>query len=320
MPRIIRRALYQKLRDLPELQEFQRDFRSLCGLKLAFVDELGVGHDSDPGCSALCAAMASSEAGRAMCARRRQALFAETVGQPAWAICDAGLVEVVVPLRISGIPAGFFVFAGAAEQPPDPPSRRKVRHLLHKAGVEIEEGELDRLMDESPVISRETLAACRRIVHLAAKQIALKITDQLAAPETRLPSAVLKACGFIHSRGLVDDITLAQVARHSGVSEGHLSRMFHRATGLTFREYVAQVRVEHAKALLLSTSKGVTEIAYESGFQSLSQFHRVFRKAFDATPGTIRRRRDGALRKVQSPTITTALVWPAPTPAASTRP
>jgi AraC-like DNA-binding protein len=301
MPRILRRALYQKLRDLPDLQEFMRDFKSLTGLKLAFVDELGLGDEGHPGCSALCAAMASSEAGRTMCARLRQGLFAESGGLPASATCDAGLVEVVVPLRISGIPAGFFVFAGAVEQAPDPPSRRKVRHLLHKAGVDIAECELNRLMDESPVVSRESLAACRRIAHHAARQIALKITDQLATAGTHLPPAVLKACGFIHARGMVDDITLAHVARHCGVSEGHLSRMFHRATGLTFREYLAQVRVEHARALLLSTSKGVTEIAYESGFQSLSQFHRVFRKAFDAPPGAIRRRRESAPRTGPQP-------------------
>jgi AraC-like DNA-binding protein len=291
MPRIIRRALYQKLREMPELQEFQRDFEQLSGLKLAFVDELGMGEDSNPGCSALCAAMASSEAGRAICARLRQGLFAEAAGQPTCTTCDAGLVEVVVPLRISGIPAGFFVFAGAAEQKPDLPSRHKVRHLLHKAGVDIGESELNRLMDASPVVSREALAACRRIAHLAAKQISLKVTDQLADPETCMPPAVLKACGFIRARGLVDDISLTQVARHCAVSEGHLSRMFHHATGLTFREYVAQVRLEHAKALLLSTSRGVTEIAYESGFQSLSQFHRVFRKAFNTTPGAIRSQR-----------------------------
>jgi len=291
MPRIIRRALYQKLRDSPELQEFQRDFELLSGLRLAFVDDLGMAGDCVAGDSELCAAMAESATGRAMCARQRHGLFIEAAEHPACAMCDAGLAEVVVPVRISGIPAGFFVFGGVAVEVPNPPARHKARHLLRKAGVEIDDARLDQLLDASPVLPRETLAAYQRIAHLAAKQISLKVTDQLADPETQMPLAVLKACGFIRAHGLVDDITLAQVARHCAVSEGHLSRMFHHATGLTFREYVAQVRIEHAKALLLSTSRGVTEIAYESGFQSLSQFHRVFRKAFSTTPGTMRRQR-----------------------------
>lgn len=172
---------------------------------------------------------------------------------------------------------------------PLPAGRHKVRHLLRKAGVEIDDAQLDRLLDTSPVLSHESLMAYQRIAHLAARQLALKVTDQLVDPEARMPPAVLKACGFIRLRALMEDVSLALVARHCGVSDGHLSRMFHHATGLTFREYVAQVRVEHAKALLLHSCKGVTEIAYESGFQSLSQFHRVFRKAFGTPPGAMRR-------------------------------
>ena len=294
MPRIIRRALYQKLRELPDLREFQRDFELLSGLRLAFVDELGMGEECAAGANGMCAAMAESAAGRAMCARLRHGLFTTAVDQPACAMCDAGLAEVVVPLRISGIPAGFFVFGGVAAQVPDPPARHKARHLLRKAGVEIGDAELDRLLDASPVLPRATLEAYQRIAHLAAKQISLKVTDQLADPEAKMPPAVLKACGFIRSHALLEDVSLTLVSRHCGVSEGHLSRLFHHATGLTFREYVAQVRIEHAKALLLHSGKGVTEIAYESGFQSLSQFHRVFRKTFGEPPGAMRRGHQGA--------------------------
>ncbi len=295
MPRIIRLALYQKLRELPEMQVFQRDFELLSGLKLAFVDELGLGDDCATENSPLCSAMKVSAAGRAVCSRLRHGLFAEAAEHPACALCDAGLAEVVVPVRISGIPAGFFVFGGVTVQKPDLPAQHKARHLLRKAGVEIDDKELEQLLAESPIRSQDALAAYQRIAHLAAKQIALKVTDQLADPESKMPPAVLKACGFIRSRALVDDVSLAQVARYSGVSEGHLSRLFHHTTGLTFREYVSQVRIDHAKNLLLQSAKGVTEIAFESGFQSLSQFHRVFRKAFGTTPGAMRRQRQGTM-------------------------
>jgi AraC-like DNA-binding protein/ligand-binding sensor protein len=296
MPRIIRRALYQKLREMPELVAFQRDFERLSGLRLDFVDELGMCGDGIPAGSGLCAAMAADPAGRAMCARLRHGLFAATVNhQPACAVCDAGLVEVVVPMRISGITAGFFLFHGVAEQQPDLPARHKTRHLLRKAGVGIGDAELDALMDAVPVRDSGVLDALRRIAHLAARQLALKITDRLADPEARMPVAVAKACGFIRAHALCEEIPLTRVARHCGMSDGHLSRMFHHATGLTFREYVTQVRLEHARGLLLRSGRSITEISGESGFQSLSQFHRVFRKAFGMSPGCLRRsgRTDG---------------------------
>jgi AraC-like DNA-binding protein/ligand-binding sensor protein len=288
MPRIIRRALYQKLRELPELLEFQRDFELLSGMKLAFVNELGLGDDLRRDRLPLCAAMNASEAGRAMCARSRHALLANTGDHSSCMVCDAGLSEAAVPLNISGIKAGYFMFGGTAPLPPNQPTIQKARHLLKKNGIHIDDRDLETWLSQTPVMPAETLDAYKRIVHLAAKQIALKVTDQLVDPEVAMPPSVVKACGYIRSRALVDDINLAEVARHCCVSEGHLSRIFHHATGLTFREYLTQVRIERAKSLLLNSGKSVTEIAYESGFQSLSQFHRVFRKIHGVSPGEMR--------------------------------
>ena len=288
MPRIIRRALYQKLRELPELLEFQRDFERLSGLKLTFLDELGLGDEMRQDRLPLCAAMTASEAGRAMCARSRHALLANAGDHSSCMLCDAGLSEAATPLNISGIKAGYFMFGGTAPQPPNQQTIQKARHLLKKNGIHIEDRDLETWLSQTPVMPSETLDAYKRIVHLAAKQIALKVTDQLVDPEVAMPPSVIKACGFIRSRALVDDINLADVARHCCVSEGHLSRIFHHATGLTFREYLTQVRIERANSLLHHSGKSVTEIAYESGFQSLSQFHRVFRKIHGASPGKSR--------------------------------
>jgi AraC-like DNA-binding protein/ligand-binding sensor protein len=294
MPRIIRRALYQKLRDLPELLEFQRDFELLSGMKLAFVNELGLGDDLRRDQLPLCAAMNGSEAGRAMCARSRHALLANSGDHSSCLLCDAGLSEVAVPLNISGIKAGYFMFGGTAPQSPNQQTIQKARHLLKKNGICVDDNDLEALIAQSPVMPLVVLDAYRRIVHLAARQIALKVTDQLIDPDAAMPSSVIKACGYIRARALVDDINLAEVARHCCVSEGHLSRIFHHATGLTFREYLTQIRIERAKSLLLNSGKSVTEIAYESGFQSLSQFHRVFRKIYGVSPGGIRSRSTGA--------------------------
>jgi AraC-like DNA-binding protein len=293
MPRIIRRALYQKLRELPELVEFQRDFELLSGMKLAFVDELGLGDDLRRDRLPLCSAMNASDSGRAMCARSRHALLANAADQSGCLLCDAGLSEAAIPLNISGIKAGYFMFGGTAPLPPNQQTIQKARHLLKKNGIPIDDRDLETWLCQTPVVPAETLDAYRRIAVLAAKQIALKVTDQLVDPEVAMPPSVTKACGYIRARALVDDINLAEVARHCGVSEGHLSRIFHHATGLTFREYLTQIRIGRAKSLLIHSGKNVTEIAYESGFQSLSQFHRAFRKIHGTTPGEMRSRRSG---------------------------
>ena len=268
--------------------EFQRDFALMSGMKLAFLDELGLGDDLEPAHSPLCQAMQACAEGRALCARSRHALLAKAEEKPCEMTCDAGLCESVVPLNIGGIRAGYFVFGGIRAIPVDPHAIHKAAHLLRKNGIVLEEEQIEQALRDTPEISEPTLHAYQRVVLLFARQIALQLTDQLGEPDASMPPMVLKACGYIRASAMVDDIDLNAVARHCGLSVGHLSRLFHHSTGLTFREYLAQVRVEHARELLLRTGRNISEVAYDSGFQSLSQFHRVFLKAFGVSPGKMR--------------------------------
>ena len=65
------------------------------------------------------------------------------------------------------------------------------------------------------------------------------------------------------------------------VSSLHFCKIFNRATGLIFTEFVNRARVEQAKRLLLKPQRRITEVAYDVGFQSLSQFNRGFRRVTD---------------------------------------
>jgi transcriptional regulator GlxA family with amidase domain len=66
--------------------------------------------------------------------------------------------------------------------------------------------------------------------------------------------------------------------------------MFRQATGLTFTDYLARIRVEKVKSMLLDPHKRVSEAAFAAGFQSLSQFNRVFRKVAGEAPSMYRER------------------------------
>jgi AraC-like DNA-binding protein len=81
-----------------------------------------------------------------------------------------------------------------------------------------------------------------------------------------------------------DPIDLAKVAQAMHVSTFYFCKMFKRATGLTFTEYLSRVRVEKAKKLLLNPHLRISEIAYNVGFQSLTHFNRVFRQVVGQSP------------------------------------
>lgn len=81
-----------------------------------------------------------------------------------------------------------------------------------------------------------------------------------------------------------DNITLSAAAESVSMSEGGLSKLFKRVTGLGFKEYLLTVRVLRAKELLKSTALSVSEIAFECGFNDSNYFSKIFGKYSDTTP------------------------------------
>ena len=97
------------------------------------------------------------------------------------------------------------------------------------------------------------------------------------------PESVKRARLFITGH-LTEPMALEEVSRHAGVSPFHFCKVFKRATGMTFTEFVNRARVEQAKRLLLKPQARITEVAYDVGFQSLSQFNRSFRRVTASSP------------------------------------
>ena len=69
--------------------------------------------------------------------------------------------------------------------------------------------------------------------------------------------------------------------------------MFRKSTGLNFTDYVARARMEDAKKGLLNPNRRISEIAYDIGFQSLTQFNRTFNRIFGQSPSDYRHKISG---------------------------
>jgi AraC-like DNA-binding protein len=114
------------------------------------------------------------------------------------------------------------------------------------------------------------------------------VSNELMIKQTSAePPAVTKARAFI-SEHLGEELSLEPVARAAGMSSFYFCKVFKSATGVTFTDYVARARVEKTKQLLLNPHMRVSEAAYEAGFQSLSQFNRVFRRVEGQAPSACR--------------------------------
>jgi len=105
-----------------------------------------------------------------------------------------------------------------------------------------------------------------------------------------LPGPVMATARYLREHGTQGEVSLALVAKRVGLGRERLSRLFHSSLGITFSEYLNQVRLDRCRELLRNSHKGITECAFESGFQSISQFNRRFKAAEGITPGEYRRR------------------------------
>ena len=101
------------------------------------------------------------------------------------------------------------------------------------------------------------------------------------------PVRIWKARSFIHAH-YSEELSLGKVARAANTSANYFSEKFKEATGENFVQYLARSRYEKAATLLRDGRLRISEIAFAVGFQSLSQFNRVFKKFAGRSPTEFR--------------------------------
>lgn len=112
----------------------------------------------------------------------------------------------------------------------------------------------------------------------------LKEKDGEYAMEARL--AVEKAKAFIDAH-YCQPINLSELAHSSYLSPGYFSSLFRQLTGRNFLEYVAHLRMEHAKSLLASDpGRKIGDVALQCGYQDLKYFRKLFKRHTGITPAS----------------------------------
>ncbi|AQG78856.1 AraC family transcriptional regulator [Spirosoma montaniterrae] len=144
---------------------------------------------------------------------------------------------------------------------------------------------------------REQPVGFTRVLHL------LALLDELAhAPDYRF----LSSAGYSNSAKpgetdrmqvvhdyvlghFADEISLETVADLAGMTASAFCRYFKSRANKTFSDFVSEVRIGHACKLLMKGDLSVTQVSYESGFRTLSNFNRQFRHITRQTPSGYRR-------------------------------
>jgi transcriptional regulator GlxA family with amidase domain len=101
------------------------------------------------------------------------------------------------------------------------------------------------------------------------------------------PVEIWKARSFIEQHS-GEELSLKKVAKAVSISANHLSEKFKQVTGVNFVDYIARTRFEKTCDLLRNSNLRISEIGFAVGFQSLSQFNRVFKRLSGKSPSEYR--------------------------------
>lgn len=93
----------------------------------------------------------------------------------------------------------------------------------------------------------------------------------------------MEVCNYINEH-CTEEVTVDELAAIAGFSKFHFARLFKQFTNVSYYDYLTRKRIEHAESLLIDPDISITEVAMQSGFNSLSTFNRVFKNIKHCTP------------------------------------
>jgi transcriptional regulator GlxA family with amidase domain len=131
-----------------------------------------------------------------------------------------------------------------------------------------------------PILSEAVLNMCLHFVHRAEQD------NQQSSKSASLGTRNEKLIQIINlfDENLDENLRLDEVAKSVGVSRRQMERLFGRHIGKTPKQYLMDLRLQRARALLAETDISVSEAAVACGFEAVSHFSKRFRERFGMSP------------------------------------
>ena len=272
-------------------RDYQQAFRDTTGLpiNLRAIEAFDLPHHGDPKENRFCALMARSNHTCSACLTLQRRVEEEANLEPKTLRCFAGFCDSAVPVRVGEHLVAFLQTGQVLLHQPTQQDFARVTRELLRFGSDVDLKQAEEAWFQSRVVSRRQYDSIVRLLAIFAQHLAT-LSNQLMVREEKAESpAIARARGLITERH-AEDLALEDVARAVNMSAFYFCKMFKKTTGMTFTDYLARVRVEKVKHLLLNPHKRISEAAFEAGFQSLSQFNRVFRRVSGESPTIFRDR------------------------------
>jgi AraC-like DNA-binding protein/ligand-binding sensor protein len=281
-------AIAQKISRSRVLAEYERAFAAASGLPMKFeavaegVSGGAIFHRRQSE-NPFCALISQSKEGCRMCSEIGAQITKTDPPEIRTQACIAGLSDTAVPVVIHGQLAGFLRTGQVALEPLQKASFSRVAKALVRWGLDTDLTRMEEAWYHSKVLTPQQYSAFIELLQVFSRHLSIVFEGEAAAPSDSEAPLIQKARNFIREHQQ-EDLHVGAVAKQLNMSVFYFCKVFKKATGLTFTEYLAQVRVTKAKNLLQNPHARITEVAFEAGFQSITHFNRSFKKFEGKSP------------------------------------
>jgi len=284
------RKLIDALRRSKTYLRYEKVFTAATGLPLSLrsVQSFDLPFHGQEAENAFCAFLADRKGACRFCLQTQERLARNQTSEARSVRCPFGLTETGVPVRLGDRVVGYLHVGQVFTHKPNPASfKTMVRQVFCPSSPEAKKA--TELWKKTQVIPAEKYSATVALLTFFAGQLS-GLSNQIAIEEDHAePAMVSRARAYIAAHKS-EPLSLGEVAKAAGASVFHFCKVFHKATGLSFTDYLARARVEDARSGLRNPARRISEIAFDVGFQSLTQFNRTFRRTFGQSPTEYRAR------------------------------
>ncbi|PYI92129.1 MAG: AraC family transcriptional regulator [Verrucomicrobia bacterium] len=199
----------------------------------------------------------------------------------------AGLSESAVPVYVGDHILGFLETGEVMLKNPTKKHFASITRQLRAWGYKADWKQLERAYFRSCVLSPGRYRAMLRLLGIFAQHLSI-LSNELVLRREKDESANMARTRQFIEKHQAEPLSLGRVAQAANISRCYFCKMFKRATGMNFIDYLARVRVEKSKTLLLNPHSRISEAAFASGFQSMTNFNRSFRRIVGRSPTQFR--------------------------------
>ncbi|MGK0237527.1 MAG: AraC-like DNA-binding protein/ligand-binding sensor protein [Candidatus Pelagisphaera sp.] len=284
------RTLVNRLSESRIFQDYEKAYSQSSGLPLAIrpIESFQMAMRGKKSENPFCALMARTNKSCIACLEVQAEMEKSTKLEPKSLHCFAGMCDTMVPIRVGDKLIAFLQTGQVLLDEPSDTGFDKITRQLLDWGTSVDLKSLQEAYFQTKVLSPEQYDGFINMLTIFAQHLAtignsIKIKESAGEPQT-----VKRARQYIE-HNFDKRLSLEEAAKAVNTSVRYFCKVFKKSTSMTFVDYLTRLRIEKSKNLLLNPNKRISEIAYEVGFESLTQFNRSFKKLSGQTPTQYRK-------------------------------